>query len=67
MVHKVTSRSERTKRQNMLICHDPDKFIFHNLLFLFQVSIFKGCVNQKYCVYYLAYSEFTEIVRNVVY
>ena len=47
VLHKVTTRSERTKKQNMLIYHDPDKFIFHHLVLLFQVSILKGMYQLK--------------------
>jgi len=37
------------------------------MFFFFKCPFLNGCANQKYCVYYLAYSEFTEIVTNVVY
>jgi len=47
VVHNVTTRSERTKKPNMLIYHDPDKFIFHYLVFLFQVSILKWMCQLK--------------------
>ena len=47
----VTTKSERTKEPDMLIYHDPDKFMFYNFVCLFQVSMLKGmCQLKVLCV-----------------
>jgi hypothetical protein len=68
VVHKVNTRSQKTEKQNMLIYHDPDKFLFHKLEFFLGAHSQRDVpIKNTYFVYYLAYSEFIETVRNVVY
>ena len=51
VVDEITNRHERTKKQDMLIYRDPDKFMFPNLVFLFQPPFSKGLLCVLSCLF----------------